>query len=384
MQIQWFSKNTQLIIRVLANSWIKIAILLSVSLPFYINASTNEINLAVSNATTGPVSQLGLRLNQGANAYFNKVNLSGGINGKKVNIIQLDDGYEPYKTYQNTQVFLSRDDIFAFFNYVGTPTSYAIFNKISSSELPFITPFTGAEFLRTPVTDNIYNLRASYYQEVDKQIEYLVNKRKIKRIGLLVQADEFGISVEKGYLIALKKRGIEPVVTTRYRRNSLNIKLALSVLEKKNVEAIAFVGTYQPFAELINLAFVGGYKPVFTTVSFISSQDLFPLIKQSSDVLVTEVLEDPMTCIKDICQQFIDDMNDLGLTDLDRVQFEGYLNALVFSEAAKQCSLQLTRRCLLAQLSKFEYHKKGLDISFRGNTHQGLSEVFLNFYSSSK
>jgi ABC-type branched-subunit amino acid transport system substrate-binding protein len=344
------------------------------------NVFADEINLAVSNATTGPVSQLGVRLNQGANVYFNKINELGGIAGTSINVIYLDDGYEPYKTYQNTLSFLKKNDVFAFFNFIGTPTTYAVINKISASNIPFITPYTGAEFLRKPIINNVFNLRASYYQEVEQQIDYLLDTRKVTQIGLLVQADQFGRSVEKGYLQALRRRGLKPVVTTRYRRNSQDINLALSILQEKNVEAIAFVGTYEPLAELINLAYANNYKPIFTTVSFISSQDLFSRIKQSSDVLVTEVVVDPKTCMKEICQQFVHDMKQQGITEVDRVQFEGYLNALLFVEVAQQCSSQLTQACFIKKISKFQYDEKGLSISFRNSSHQGSSEVFLNPY----
>ncbi|MDG1750675.1 MAG: ABC transporter substrate-binding protein, partial [Thalassotalea sp.] len=214
----------------------------SIFICFSINAFADvekqqTINLAVSNATSGPTSQLGIRLNQGANAYFNRINNEGGIAGRVIKLEHLDDGYEPFKTLKNTQKFLARNDIFAFFNYVGTPTSHAIIELISNSETPFLMPFTGAEFLRTPIIDNVYHLRASYYQEAEQQINYLVDSKKITNIGLLVQADEFGTSVEKGYLMAWKDRGLKPTVTTRYRRNTKDVELALSILKAKDVQA---------------------------------------------------------------------------------------------------------------------------------------------------
>ena len=339
------------------------------------------IKLAVSNATTGPASQLGIRLNQGANAYFHRINNEGGIAGKTIKIEQLDDGYEPFKTLKNTQKFLAQDDIFAFFNYVGTPTTHAIIKHIKNSQVPFLMPFTGAEFLRTPVIDNIYHLRASYYQEAEQQINYLVDSKEITDIGLLVQADEFGTSVEKGYIMALKERGLKPTVTTRYRRNTNDVALALSILKAKNVQAVAFVGTYEPFAQLINLAYQQEFTPFFTSVSFVSSRDLFQRLKQPSNVLVTEVMPDPNVCYEDICLQFIRDMKAQGIEKVDQILFEGYLNAFVFVEVAKQCDKALSQRCLLEKMAQFEYHQKGLSISFKDKDHQGLSSIFLNFFS---
>ncbi len=342
------------------------------------------INLAVSNAVSGPASQLGSRLNQGANAYFTKVNKAGGINGRKVKLITLDDGYEPYKTLTNTKAFLKRADIFAFFNYVGTPTTHAVLPLIKQSNLPFLMPFTGAEFLRNPVVDTIFNLRASYFQEAQKQIEYLVKNQNITEIGLLVQADEFGTAVEEGYLLTMKEYGIKPVVVTRYRRNTQDISLALDILKAKNVKAIGFGGTYKPFAELINMAASQDFNPLFTSVSFVSSHDLFQRLKHTSRVLITEVMPDPQTCQSSICRQFIDDMKLAGVDEPDQVQFEGYMNAYVFTQTAQRCKTALTRQCFINEIKQLNLQLDVMNVAFTPANHQGLNQVYLNFYHDKK
>ncbi|WP_206485161.1 ABC transporter substrate-binding protein [Thalassotalea sp. G2M2-11] len=339
------------------------------------------INLAVSNATTGPAAKLGTRLNQGANAYFSRVNKQGGVAGRKINLVVLDDGYEPYKTLKNTQKFLERNDIFAFFNYVGTPTTYVILPIIKKTELPFLTPFTGAEFLRSPVIENVYNLRASYYQEASAQIDYLVNVKKFTKIGLLIQADAFGAAVEQGYLNVMKRHGIEPEVVTRYRRNTSDINLALNILKNKQVQAVAFVGTYQPLAKLVNLAYQQKFEPFFTTVSFISSHELFQRIEQPSHILVTEVVPDPYECQWEICQSFIQDMKAEGYLALDRVQFEGYLNAVVTTQVLKLCENNLTPACFFNNINQIKLHLGEDDIEFAHDDHQGLDRVYLNVFN---
>jgi len=348
------------------------------------NLANQPIILASSSALSGPASKLGIRLNQGAQIYFDKINEMGGIAGRKVVLKSLDDGYEPFKTLKNTQLFLKNNNVFALFNYVGTPTAAVILPLIKNKQLPFLMPFTGAEFLRTPVIDNIFNLRASYYQEVDAQLNFLVKEKKISTIGLLIQADKFGIAVEKGYLSLMKKHGIEPVVTTRYRRNTEDVALALSILKAKNVEAIAFVGTYQPFAELINTAAEQKFTPFFTTVSFISSHDLFPKLKQQSRVFVSEVMPEPQTCILSICQKFISDMKKAGIIHTDQVQFEGYMNAYLFTEVAKQCAEKLNQACFLNKIKHFSFDFGGIVANFSPDSHQGLNNIYLNIFEKKK
>jgi branched-chain amino acid transport system substrate-binding protein len=348
------------------------------------NYNKQPIFLASSSALSGPTAKLGTRLNQGSQAYFDKINSSGGIYGRQILLDIVDDGYEPFKTLKNTQAFLTNNKVFALFNYVGTPTTSVVFPLIRNKQLPFLMPFTGATFLRKPVTENVFNLRASYYQEIDKQLHYLINKEKITRIGLLIQADAFGITAEKSYRNIMKKYDIEPVVTTRYRRNTEDIELALSILKNKNIEAVAFVGTYEPFAELINTAAAQQFTPFFTSVSFISSHDLFSKITQKSRVLITEVVPEPQTCSLNVCQQFINDMREAGKGYTDQVQFEGYLNAYLFVEVAKQCGENLTQSCFLNKMKNFNYDFGGITVSFSPDNHQGLNNVYLNFFEMQK
>lgn len=351
-----------------------------VELPLENELVKNPLILASSSALSGPTAKLGVRLNQGAQAYFDKINQSGGIAGHQVILKSLDDGYEPYKAVKNTQLFLRDNSIFALFNYVGTPTTSVVFPLIKNKQIPFLMPFTGAEFLRSPVTQNIFNLRASYFQEVDAQLNYLVKEQKITKIGLLIQADKFGIAVEKGYISTMKKYGIKPIVTTRYRRNTKDVALALSVLKSKKVEAVAFVGTYEPFAQLINKAAAEQFTPFFTTVSFISSYDLFSRLLQPSRVLVSEVMPEPQSCVLPICKQFIDDMKESDTLNPDRVQFEGYLNAYLFTEVAKQCSGNISQSCFINTMKNFNSDFGGLKVNFSGVNHQGLNNVYLNFF----
>jgi ABC-type branched-subunit amino acid transport system substrate-binding protein len=217
---------------------------------------------------------------------------------------------------------------------------------------------------------------------VDAQLDFLVKDQKITKIGLLIQSDEFGIAVEKGYVSLMIKHGIEPVVTTRYRRNTEDVALALSILKAKNVEAIAFVGTYEPFAELINTAAEQNFTPYFTTVSFISSHDLFPKLKQHSRVLVSEVMPEPQTCTLSICQQFINDMKKAGLLHADQVQFEGYMNAYLFTEVAKQCAENLDKACFLNKIRNFSFDFGGITANFSASNHQGLNNIYLNVFDN--
>lgn len=348
-------------------------------------ATTNKslIKLGMSNALSGPASSLGTDLKAGAEVYFNQLNKVDGINGRAVKLISLDDSYEPHNTVINTKNLLNQD-VLALFSYVGTPTSYAIMPLINQSKIPYLMPFTGADFLRSPTNPNIFNLRASYFQEIKAQVNYLTTTKKFKKIALVIQADEFGLAAQRAVNAIFKSKGLNIIFTARYKRNSNDINSAAQKLSTTPVDAVIFVGTHKPFLNLINLTHNKGVNVVFSSLSFIGSHSVLNKLPKQSKVVLTEVVPEPSQCNWQICQQFISDMKGAGYRDLNRVQLEGYLNAFVFSQVAKRCIGQVTRQCLVREFQQFNYQDKSLQVSFSQNNHQGLQQTYFSFSEALK
>jgi ABC-type branched-subunit amino acid transport system substrate-binding protein len=139
------------------------ALAAAVSLPAFGQAKA-LIVLGQSAAFSGPAAQLGIQMNRGARLYFDALNAAGGVNGLAIELRHLDDGYEPARCKANTEAFL-KDEVFALFGYVGTPTCLAALPLVKDSAIPFFGPFTGAEALRDPMSRNVFHLRASYFDE---------------------------------------------------------------------------------------------------------------------------------------------------------------------------------------------------------------------------
>ncbi|WP_343817177.1 ABC transporter substrate-binding protein [Colwellia asteriadis] len=341
--------------------------------------ANTKVKLGMSNATAGPVASLGAELYLGSQTYFEQLNLQGGINGKQVELLSLNDNYEPKLTVINTRTFIEQEQIFALFGYVGTPTSYAIFPILKKTGIPYLMPFTGADFLRRPIQENIFNLRASYLQEAQTQIDYLINKKRYKNIALVIQADEFGLAAQRALNKELSRYNITPVVNARYQRNTRDMSHVIKKLQTKPIDAVIFIGTYEPFSHLINTAAQEKIDVLFTSLSFIASHEVYSRLKYNSRVMITEVFPDPSECRWTICQRFKNDMTKAGVNKLNRVQLEGYINAHVFSEVAKRCEQELSHACLIKQFEQYSFKDKDLDIKFSDNNHQGLQKIYLSF-----
>ncbi|HSY26375.1 MAG TPA: ABC transporter substrate-binding protein, partial [Burkholderiaceae bacterium] len=210
-----------------------------------------EIRLGMSNALSGPAMGLGTGIKRGSEVYFSKVDAAGGVHGRNIKLLSEDDGYEPTRAVTATRKLIDQDNVFALFGYVGTPTSTVAEAIASKSGVPFFGPFTGAEFLRTPVNNLVFNVRESYVAEAELQVERLVKDLGIKKIGVFMQADAYGLAGKDAVVKALKKRNMILAGEGRYQRNTEEVDSAVAMLKSEKPEAVIMVGAYRACAAFV-------------------------------------------------------------------------------------------------------------------------------------
>ena len=117
-----------------------------------------------SAAFSGPAQALGQAMRMGIEAAFNEQNTAGGVHGRMLELVTMDDRYEPGFAYANTRALIMKEQVFGLIGAVGTPTSRSAAPLADSEAVPFLAPFTGAGFLRNPDLKSVVNLRDSYAQ----------------------------------------------------------------------------------------------------------------------------------------------------------------------------------------------------------------------------
>lgn len=334
-----------------------------------------EIKIGMANALTGPASGLGTQLKAGAEAYFSKINANGGINGRKLSLVSLDDAYEPGKAAAATKKLIDEDKVFALFGYVGTPTSTAAVPLASRASVPYLFPFTGAEFLRNPVNKNVFSLRASYFNETETIVERLIKDLGASKIAVFIQDDAFGESGKAGVNRALHKRNMRIVEEARYKRNTLDVDAGLAKIKAAQPDAVVFVGTYKPLSAIVKKAKASGIKAKFVTVSFIGTSDFIKEAGADGDgVYITQVVPSPDDASVSLVKQYQQDMKG---ANINYTSLEGYANAAVMVEALKKAGNNLTRAGLITTLESINSDMGGLKVNFSESKHQGSAQVFL-------
>ena len=337
--------------------------------------SATEIRLGMANAQTGPAAGLGTGMKAGASAYFARVNAAGGVNGRKIELVVKDDGYEPARTASATEALIGTDKVYALFGYVGTPTSSAAVPIASKAQVPYLFPFTGAEFLRNPVNKWVFNVRASYFDETEAMVERLTKDLGTKKIAMLMQDDAFGEAVKGGIARALFKRNMKIHAESRIKRNSLEVDAAVDELKAAQPEAIIFVGTYKQMAAAVKKAKAANMPARFLTVSFIGTENFIAEAGAAGDgVFITQVVPSPQDASVPLVKNYQADVKaeNLGYTSL-----EGYVNAMVFVEALKAAGAQPTRAGLVTALEGLNTDVGGFKVKFSPSIHQGSSTVYV-------
>jgi ABC-type branched-subunit amino acid transport system substrate-binding protein len=340
----------------------------------------DKIVFGESAAFAGPTAALGLGMRAGILAAFKEANAAGGINGRRLELISYDDGYEPEKAIQNTNRLIKDDKVFALMGEVGTPTSMAVQPVATEAKVPFIGPFTGAAFLRNPDFDNVINVRASYNQETEAWIEHLTSDLKLTRIAILYQDDSYGRAGLSGVEQALQKRAMKLVAEGTYRRNTTAIKTALLAIRKGDPQAVVMVGAYAPCAEFIKLAKQIKLDAVFVNISFVGSNALAKeLGEEGAGVVVTQVVPFPLDTSLPLVAQY---QAALKAASPDEepgfVSLEGYMVGRLVIAALDKLGPDVTRTSLLETIYKAgTFDLGGIKLHYGPKDNQGMDQVFL-------
>lgn len=336
--------------------------------------TAETLQLGMSAPLTGPAADIGQQYAKGAQLAFHRFNQQGGVAGRQIELLLRDDGYEPLQTVEHTRFFLQQAKVFALFGYVGTPTSAAVLSLLRKYRRPFVMPFTGAELLRQPADDFIFHFRAGYREEARAQIHLLVDQLGLRKVALLIQADEFGSSVANALLAELKHRHIKPLTIARFQRNSSELAQAVQQLAIHNPELVLTVGTYEPLTYAIRQGQQQNFNPVYSVVSFTGVSQLHRQLPANAQVYASMVVpaaisQHPLAIA---CRQAAEEHK----SNCDNeILLEGFAAASLFSKALEACQTQLTASCVLSRLPDQSLH--GLPLRYQHQRHQASANVFL-------
>ena len=346
-----------------------------------------ELVLGQSAALSGPSAMLGQEYREGALAYFAEVNRQGGIHGRRLKLLSLDDRYEPPLTLRNTRQLIERDKVFALFGYVGTPTVKAVLPLVESNRIPLIAPLTGAQLLRQPLRPMVFNLRASYHMEIDRMVDDLVRSGR-HRIAVVIQNDAFGQDGLSGALKALKRHGLKPVATARVERNSTQTGGAVSTVMRANANAVVIVAAYPSSASFSREMHRQGSTAQLMNVYFVGTSALRASLlgQEASGIGITQVVPFPWNERVPVVREY----QRLMRREQARPHFgfsslEGFLAAKLTVEGLRRAGPAPTRQRFVTALETMRnVDLGGFRVHLSPKDHNGSSYVDLTILGSQR
>lgn len=339
------------------------------------------IRIGHSGVQSGHSAELGHEIRLGMLASFEAANSAGGIGGRPVKLISLDDGYEPDRCLSNTEQLINRARVFALGSYVGTPTCLKALPLIVETGIPFVGAFTGAAAVRD-FAPNVFHTRASYEQETRAIVNQLMLADHA-RIALFLQDDAYGRAIEDGATKALRAVDRKPAAVTWVKRNSLDVSEAVNVLQVVQPHGVVMGSVYGACGRLIEGLGSVGRSAQFCAVSFMGTSGLTKnLGPRAAGIGISQVMPYPWKDSTPLVARFQKAMDTIGAEN-SYGALEGFVNGEVILYGLRACRGNLTWANFIGALEGARnLDLQGYLLHFGAGIHAGSSYVDMTVVNS--
>ncbi|SFD71410.1 ABC transporter substrate-binding protein [Paracidovorax konjaci] len=323
---------------------------------------------------SGPVAAGVQEVTKGAKLYLDEVNENGGVGGQKVELVSVDDRFDPKVSAENARKLIEETGVLAMFLTRGTPHTEAVLPLLDKHGVPLVGPSTGAMVLHQPVRRHVFNVRASYQREAERAMGHLAGIG-MNRIALLTVDDSFGNDALQGALRGLKAARLEPAVQATFARDKPDFSHIAPAVAKENAQGVLIVGTALAVADGIAAIRAAGSKAQLVTLSNNATAGFIAgLGANAAGTIVTQVFPNERSVAVPMVKeaQALAKKRDVA-GGLSGAMLEGYASAKVLVEGLRRAGPKPTRATLQASLEGLrKFDLGGLEVGYTPTDHSGL------------
>ncbi len=332
-----------------------------------------QLRIGNPSGITGSVAA-GVKENiDGAKLYFDAVNARGGVNGQKIELVSVDDKFDPKVTVEVSRKLITEQKVLALFLNRGTPHSQALLPMLAELKVPLVGPSTGAMVLHEPVNPWVFNVRATYQREAAKAIEHLASIG-MTRIALLETDDSFGADSAAGALKGFATVKQTPVLQEKFPRDKPDFTELAARVAKSNAQAVMVIGSAGNAANGMKAIREAGSRAQLVTLSNNASEGFIKLLgDHARGVIVTQVFPNERSVAFPLIKEAQDLARAKGLEGVSPAMMEGFAAAKVVAEGLRRAGANPTPVALRDALEGMRnYDIGGLQISYSATDHTGL------------
>ncbi|MEO8057401.1 MAG: ABC transporter substrate-binding protein [Burkholderiales bacterium] len=320
---------------------------------------------------TGTVASSVKEATDGAKLYFDAVNARGGINGQKIELISLDDKFNPKLTVENAKKLIDQGVVSLFLNR-GTPNTQALMPLLNEAKVPLVGPSTGAMVLHEPVHPWIFNVRAAYQREAERAVAHL-SSVAVTRMAIVQVDDSFGADAAVGLLKGLKNAKLEPVAYEKYDRAKPDFGPIIPKIVKGDPQAVVFIGSGTAVVDAMKALRAAGSRAQMVTLSNNASAGF---VKALGDLAHGTIVSQVYPSVRSVGLPIVKEASDLAKAkgiELTPAGLEGFAAAKVLVEGLRRAGKDVTRAGLKKALETFNHvNIGGLELSYSPTSHTGL------------
>lgn len=338
-----------------------------------------QLVVGQSSGFTGPVSA-GVKENTiGAKLYIDHINATGGVNGQRIELVSLDDKFDPKLTVVNSRKLITENKAIALFLIRGTPHTQAVMPLLDEFKVPLVAPSTGAMLLHKPVNPWIFNVRATYQREAEKAITHLATIG-LTRIALVHVDDTFGEDCATGARKGFERAKLEPLFHEKFDRVKMDFSVIAKRVAEKDAQAVMFIGSAGAVSDGTKVIRAAGSRAQIVTVSNNASGGFIKLLgEHSRGVIVTQIFPYERSLSAPIVKESFDLARAKGMEEVTPAMLEGYAGAKVLVEGLRRAGANPTRASLRQALETFrKVDIGGLEVSYSSTNHSGLDYADLS------
>jgi branched-chain amino acid transport system substrate-binding protein len=336
-----------------------------------------DIKIGQTAGFSGAVAASVKEATDGAKLYFDAVNARGGVLGKQIELVSLDDKFDTKLAVVNAKRLID-DGVLCLFLNRGTPHTQAIMPLLTEHKTPLVGPSTGAMVLHQPVHPWLFNVRATYQREAERAISHL-SLIGIDRIAIVQVDDTFGADAVQGALKGLKAVNKEPLILEKYDRTKPDFSAIAPRIAAKEPQAVMFIGSGTAIVQAMTAVRAAGSKAQLVTLSNNASagfiKDLGPI---AHGVVVSQVYPYERSIAAPVVKEAIE-LAKAKNVELSPVMLEGFVSAKVLVEGLRRAGPAPTRDKLRRALEGLQhYDVGGLELSYSSTDHTGLDYADLS------
>ena len=336
-------------------------------------AQGDAILIGQSVPLSGSNRELGEEIRDGALAYFRKINSAGGVGGRRIELLSLDDGNDTKLAAENARKLIEERGVVALFGFASATLSRPALPFAESSGTPFLFPFTGADPMRV-FKRVLFNHRASYADELEKIVNHYATVG-VRSFGILFHDDVVGRENLTAAERALQKRGFKAAAVVGIPRSAPDINAAVAKVTQAKPDVMITTTLFRPTADFIRLAKAANPGMQFVSTSFAGPNVLMRALgRDGVGVAVTQVVP-PVSnrSIPVVVEYMAAFEKHTGTRNFGATSLEAYIAAKIVTEGIRGAgAAKLTRESLIAGLEGMRnYDAGGYSVGFSGENHNG-------------